>query len=289
MWNYTKKVMDHFFHPKNMGVLEHPTAVGQVGSIACGDALKLYLVIENDKIVDAHFQTFGCGSAIASSSVLTEMIKGRTVEEALTITNEEIAAELGGLPPEKMHCSVMGREALEAAIANYRGETVQHDDEDEGRLVCRCFAIHENRLRRHIIENKLRTVSDVTNYTKAGGGCTSCHADIQDIIDDVWNNELASLKEKEANEPKVPEKKASLLTNIQKIAKIQQVLEDEIKPGLIVDGGSIELIDVENNVVKVKLHGACSTCPSGQQTLKGFVERILRERVLKDLIVVEVR
>ena len=183
----------------------------------------------------------------------------------------------------------MGREALEAAIANYRGETVQHDEEDEGRLVCRCFAIHENRLRRHIIENKLETVSDVTNYTKAGGGCTSCHADIQDIIDDVWDNELASLKQKKANEPKAPEKKATLLTNIQKIAKIQQVLEDEIKPGLIVDGGSIELIDVENNVVKVKLHGACSTCPSGQQTLKGFVERVLRERVLKELIVVEVR
>lgn len=294
MWNYSEKVMDHFFNPKNMGALEDANAVGQVGSIVCGDALKLSLkVVENDKILDARFQTFGCGSAIASSSILTEMIKGKTLDEALAITNEDIAKELGGLPPEKMHCSVMGREALEAAIHNYRGETATDKDEDESRLVCRCFGISEKKIRRHVIENKLQSVQDVINYTKAGGGCTSCHADIQDIIDDVWKNELAGISapSQPATE-KQEEKKpvaAPTLNNFQKITKIQQLLEEEIKPALLMDGGSIELIDVEGDLVKVKLHGACSGCSSGMFTIKGFVERTLREKVLATLTVVEVR
>ena len=121
MWNYSEAVHDHFLHPHNAGPLADANAVGEVGSLACGDALKLYLKInDQDVIEDAGFETFGCASAIASSSVLTDMIKGMKVDDALKLTNKDIANALGGLPKQKMHCSVMGQEALEAPSASGR-------------------------------------------------------------------------------------------------------------------------------------------------------------------------
>ena len=144
MWDYTEKTLDHFRNPRNVGKIETPDGTATVGSLAGGDALPFQFKLgEDGKIVDAKFRTFGCASAIASSSALTEMVIGKTLEEAKQITNQQIADYLGGLPPQKMHCSVMGREALEAAIKNYEtGANTDRNLEDE--KLCMCFDVSEN-------------------------------------------------------------------------------------------------------------------------------------------------
>jgi NifU-like protein len=275
MWEYTKTVKDHFLNPRNVGVIEDADGVGEVGSLACGDALTLYFKLdENKKIKDAKFQTFGCASAIASSSALTEMIKGLTLEEAQNITNDNIAEFLGGLPKQKMHCSVLGRDALEKAIANYRGEA---EKKVEGNIVCECFGVTDLEIERAVRENSLNSIEDVTNYVKAGGGCESCHDKIQEIIDATLGHDIKT------------KKKVVHLTNIQKIRLIEETLEREIKPALKKDGGNIELVDVDGNNVFVKLQGTCATCAASQITLKHYVESKLRELVTPELLVEEVQ
>lgn len=116
---YSEKVMDHFLHPRNIGVIENADGVGEVGNAKCGDIMKIYLKIKDDVIEDVKFETFGCGSAIASSSMATEMIKGKKVSEALGLTNRAVAEALDGLPPHKMHCSVLAEEAIKKAIEDY--------------------------------------------------------------------------------------------------------------------------------------------------------------------------
>lgn len=273
MWEYTDKVRELFLTPKNIGEIENPDATGDVGSIVCGDALKLTLKIdkETNRITDAKFQTFGCASAIASSSALTELIKGKTLDEAMQISNQDIADFLGGLPQEKMHCSVMGREALEAAVADYKG--LPKPVEEEGKVVCKCFNITEEKIRKVAVENHLTTVDEITDYTKAGGGCGECREDIEAILRDIW-----SLK--------VPEKAAQpkKLTNLQKIALIQEIIEREIRPGLQADGGDIELIDIDGHRVIIALRGMCTGCAMAGVTINGVQDK-LRELVSEDIVV----
>lgn len=119
---YSQKVMDHFMNPRNVGEIPDADGVGMEGNPTCGDAMQLFIKIENDVIVDAKFRTFGCGAAIAVSSMITEMIKGKTLDEALSISKETVAQELGGLPPQKMHCSNLGADALRKAIEDYRSK-----------------------------------------------------------------------------------------------------------------------------------------------------------------------
>jgi nitrogen fixation NifU-like protein len=116
---YSEKVMDHFANPRNVGELENANAVGQVGNARCGDIMKIYMDIQDDTIKDVKFKTFGCGAAIATSSMATEMVKGKSVDEALALTNKAVMEALDGLPPEKIHCSVLAEEAIKAAIDNY--------------------------------------------------------------------------------------------------------------------------------------------------------------------------
>ncbi len=276
MWEYTEKTKDHFLNPRNVGVINEPDGIGEVGSLACGDALKLTFKLDKtQRIADAKFQTFGCASAIASSSALTEMIKGLTLEEAGKITNEDIADYLGGLPKEKMHCSVMGRDALDKAITYYRGESQK---KIEGEIICECFGVTDLEIKRAVAKNGLATIDDVTNYIKAGGGCGKCHEKIQDIIN---QQSIGTIQIQ-------PKMKKKALTNIQKIKLIEETLAREIQPALAKDGGDIELIDVDGDKVTVKLRGTCATCSKSQITLKNYVETKLRELVSDSLEVQEV-
>lgn len=273
MWEYSEKVKEHFLAPRNVGEVVEPDGVAMVGSVACGDALKLtFKLDENKRIEEAKFQTFGCASAIATASALTEMIKGMTLEEAEKVTNQDIATFLGGLPQEKMHCSVLGRQALEKAIAYYNGT-----DEKvvEGQIICECFGVTDREIERAIKENNLTTVEEVTNYTKAGGGCGGCHEAIQEIIDRLGAEATHTTRPK--------------LSNIQKIKMIDETIEREIRPSLKHDGGDIELIDVIGNRVLVATRGTCASCQASEQTLKSFVESKLRELVWPQLVVEEVQ
>ncbi len=283
MWDYSEKVREHFFNPRNAGPLAGANGVGDVGSIRCGDALRLMLRVdpETEIIEAAHFQTFGCGSAIASSSALTEIIKRKTLDEALKVSNQDIADYLDGLPPEKMHCSVMGREALQAAVANYRGE-VWRDEHEEGDLVCKCFAIDAAMIERTIRDNRLQTMSDVTNYTKAGGGCSACHEKIEDILIAV-NGRLppAEPQRQIAKTAPAAAPVKPRLSNYQRIRKIEETLE-ALRPALQRDHGDVTLVEVDGKRIFVALSGACQGCQMEAATIGGIQQKLVE--VLGELV-----
>lgn len=297
MWNYTEKVMDHFLHPRNVGEIANPDAVGEVGNIVCGDALKIFLRLDpaKERILDVRFQTFGCASAIASSSALTELVKGKTLAAAAKVTNQDIAAYLGELPEEKMHCSVMGMEALQAALASLRGEGDGHatvgehghepayDPHGLDRTVCYCFGVTERRIREVVKANDLQEVDQVTHYCKAGGGCGGCRKEIAKILADVRGERPAAAPAGSAPEPVA----AKPLTNLQKMLLIQKTVDEEVRPALRDDGGDLELVDIAGDKVLVKLRGSCAACPSAHITLKRWVEARLRERVSPAITVEE--
>ncbi|WP_058555337.1 Fe-S cluster assembly protein NifU [Thiohalocapsa sp. ML1] len=274
MWDYSDTVKEHFFSPRNAGAVADANAVGDVGSLSCGDALRLTLKVDpaTETILEAGFQTFGCGSAIASSSALTEIIKGMTLDDALKVTNQDIADYLDGLPPEKMHCSVMGREALQAAIANYRGE-VWKDDHEEGALICKCFAVDTVLIEDTIRANALSTVEEVTNYTKAGGGCSACHEGIEEILTRVLAEQGKTFDPTAAPPPPAGQPKLGTLARIRRI----ETAIEAIRPNLQRDHGDVELVDVDGKNVYVNMTGACAGCQMASTTLEGIQQRIVED------------
>jgi NifU-like protein len=278
-WDYSEKLKDHFFNPRNVGAMEDADGKGEVGSIACGDALTFFIKVDKKTKVITHatFKTFGCGSAIASASALTELVIGKTIDEAMKITNQDIAQFLGGIPQEKMHCSVMGREALEAAVANMRGEKRADDVHDEGAIICHCFGVTDAKIERAIRENDLRTAEQVTNYTKAGGGCGSCIPEIEAI--------LARVRDEEAKKPAPKPKAPGKMTQLKKIALIQETIEHEIRPALQKDGGDIELVDIDGDDIHVALVGHCTGCRSAGFTA-AWIQDKMREMVAESVNIV---
>jgi NifU-like protein len=279
MWDYTKTVKDHFLNPRHAGEIAEPDLDATVGNITCGDALRLMVRLDDDgRIADAKFQTFGCASAIASSDALIELILGKTIDQAAKVTNQDIADYLGGLPQEKMHCSVMGMEALQKAIAAHRGRPFEL--EEQGEVVCHCFGVTDKLIEKVVRQHGLKTVEEVTHYTKAGGGCGACHRRIEEVIDRVGGAAPVGAPQGRPARPR--------LTNLQRIRRIEQVIEDEIRPMLQHDGGDIELVDVVGTKVQVAFRGHCAWCRAKDFTLDGTVGAKLRELVEPDIEVEDV-
>jgi len=286
MLTYSNKVKEHFINPRNVGAMPDATVVGEVGSMSAGQALKLYLKLDATEVVrDARFQVFGSPGAIAASSALTEMLKGKHIDDAARITADDIGNFLGGLPPEKMHTCVMSMEALEAAYARYRGIESSVAAEDDAELnVCRCFCVPESKIERAIRDHNLGSIREITHFTQAGGGCSSCHVDLQQILDRV-RAELPANQPKQAPTPVA--RAGAGLGNLEKMKAIQEVLDREVRPGLAMDGGDMELVDVQGNKVYVQLHGHCNSCSSSTTTMKFFVEDRLREMVDPEIVVID--
>ncbi len=334
-WEYSEKVKQLFLdavHGKpgtHLGEIENPDGVGEHGSIACGDALKFsFRVKKNDSdplkdmITEARYLTFGCTSAIAASEALCCLLEDRMVTpiEALKITNADIVEFLQGLPEQKIHCSVMGAEALEAAVfdwAKKRGVDLTQlgieshtEEEEEGRMVCKCFGMTDLYIKRKIKELNLHTIPEITGAIKAGGGCMNCHhapGGLQDLLDEVWGKEKTNSRAKpeygnfvplstlgSIDAPPAPHKveatvsKEVVLSPYQLAKKIEHVVESYIRPMLRKDGGDIEIFDIKDKMVYVELSGACAHCVGAEQTLKLLVENTLKSQVDEGIKIVQV-
>lgn len=318
----------------HLGEIEDPDGLGEHGSISCGDALRFTFKVDRDPvdplkdiITEAKYLTFGCTSAIAASEALCCIIEDKklTPIEALKITNQDIVDFLDGLPEQKIHCSVMGAEALEAAVYNWAqkrgvdldklGIEMHTEDQEEGRIVCKCFTLSEPYIRRKVQELNLHTIEEITGAIKAGGACTSCHhqpGGLQDILDSVWGNksektsapahgalknpinELAVLNVDTAGlhgpDPVVAKKtkETEKLSPFQFAKKIEKTIDELIRPVIQRDGGDVEIIDIKDTTVYLELRGACADCAGAAQTLKYLVEKSLKDKVDERIRVVQV-
>jgi NifU-like protein len=316
-WEYSEKTKQLFMdavHGKpgtHLGEIENPDGIGEHGSIACGDSMRFTFRVKRhptdakqDIITEAKYLTFGCTSAIASSEALCAIIEQGeyTPLSALKIQNSDIVDYLQGLPDQKIHCSVMGAEALEAAVFNWaqrRGVDLKslgidlHDQEtEEGRIVCKCFSITEPYLKRKIRELNLHSIPQITNAIKAGGGCTSCHhvpGGLQDILDQVWAGETAAARNPDLVQISPLEAKEDPdFSPYQFAKKVEKVIDEYVRPSLRADGGDLELVDIKGTVIYCQLRGACSNCLGASQTLKMMVERVLKDQVDERIRVIEV-
>jgi NifU-like protein len=314
-WEYSEKTKQLFMdavHGKpgtHLGEIENPDGMGEHGSIACGDSMRFTFRVKRhpsdptqDIITEAKYLTFGCTSAIASSEALCDIIeKGNyTPLAALKIQNSDIVDYLHGLPEQKIHCSVMGAEALEAAVFNWaqrRGVDLKklgidmHDQEtEEGRIVCKCFSLTEPYIKRKIRELNLRTIPQITNAIKAGGGCSSCHhvpGGLQDLLDQVWGGQAAASSGL-VQLPVLPAEPAPAdFSPYQFAKKIEKVVDEYIRPALRADGGDVEIMDIKGTIVYCSLRGACANCMGASQTLKMMVERSLKDQVDERIRVIE--
>lgn len=310
-WDYSEKTRQLFLDAvsgkpgTHLGESPSPDGLGRHGSIACGDAMEFTFEVDaapddprKDRIIRARYMTFGCTSAIASSEALCRLLeeKGLTPIEALAIKNADIVEYLDGLPPQKLHCSVMGAEALQAAVVDWArrrgvplvelGLELEQLAEDEGRVACRCFNLTEPYIRRKVSEMQLKTIPEVTAAIKAGGACTACHHEpggLQDILNEVWGKDAVP-----AAAPEPESWKPAARTPYQLAKEIERVIETHVRPRLQADGGDIEIVDIRDKKVYTKLLGVCASCVGSRATLRLVVEDALQREVDAEVRVIEI-
>ncbi len=318
-WEYSEKTKQLFMDAvqgkpgTHLGEIENADGTGEHGSIACGDAMRFTFRVKRhptdaaqDVITEAKYLTFGCTSAIAASEALCSLIeRGHyTPIGALQIQNSDIVEFLEGLPDQKIHCSVMGAEALQAAVFNWAqhrgvnlrelGVDIQPAEQEEGRLVCNCFSLSEPYIRRKIKELNLRSIPDITNAIKAGGGCMSCHqvpGGLQDLLNETWGGDGGG-----TTKTMTPSGEAAASTGTERptlspyqfAKRIEKTVEEKIRPMLQKDGGDVEIIDIKGTKVYCSLGGACANCAGAGKTLKMMVEKTLQTTIDESITVIQI-
>ena len=274
---YSQKVQDLMNNPKNMGEITEERAkelggkliVADFGAESCGDAVRLYWVVDEatDVILESKFKSFGCGTAIASSDTMAELCKGKTVDEAVKITNIDVekamrdTPDVPAVPPQKMHCSVMAYDVIKAAAASYKG--VNPEDFEDEIIVCECARVSLGTIKDVIKINDLKTVEEITNYTKAGAFCKSCikpggHEKKEYYLVDILRDTRAEMEQerlKAQADAKVAGSVSDIpfveLTVVGQLKEIERVLDADIRPMLVADGGNMEVIDIQNDGVNL--------------------------------------
>jgi NifU-like protein len=310
---YSQKVQDLMNNPKNMGEITEEEAmkmggeliVADFGAESCGDAVRLYWVVDpkTDRIIDAKFKSFGCGTAIASSDTMVELCKGKTVDEAVKITNIDVEKAMRdnpdtpAVPPQKMHCSVMAYDVIKRAAAQYKG--VDESSFEDEIIVCECARVSLGTIKEVIKLNDLKTVEEITDYTKAGAFCKSCirpggHEEREYYLVDILAETRKEMEEKKLKTLVTADKGVSFadLTLVQKLKEVEKAIDENIRPMLVMDGGNLEILDIKENQPYIDIYirylGACSGCASSSTGTLYAIEAVLREKLDQNIRVLPI-
>ena len=316
IWDeYSNQVVNRMNNPKHQGEITEERAaelgakliVADFGAESCGDAVRLYWAVDeaSDKILESKFKSFGCGTAIASSDVMAELCIGKTVDEAVKITNIDVefalrdTPDVPAVPPQKMHCSVMAYDVIKKAAADYKGVDMESFEQEQ--IICECARVSLATLKDVIRINKLTTVEQITDYTKAGAFCKSCikpggHEAKDIYLVDVLADMLAEREQEKLKTAADASATGTLtfdkMTLVQRIKAIDSVLDSDIRPMLVMDGGNMEIIDIKENLPHYDLYirylGSCSGCSSGSTGTLFAIESVLQQKIDENIRVLPI-
>lgn len=316
IWDeYSNQVVNRMNNPKHQGEITEERAaalgakliVADFGAESCGDAVRLYWAVDekDDRILESKFKSFGCGTAIASSDVMAELCIGKTVDQAVKITNIDVefalrdSADTPAVPPQKMHCSVMAYDVIKKAAAEYKGVDMESFETEI--IVCECARVSLGTIREVIRINDLKTVEQITDYTKAGAFCKSCikpggHEEKEYYLVDILKDVRAEMDEEKMKSAADASASGTLsfdkMTLVQRIKAIDALLDSDIRPMLVMDGGNMEIIDIKDNLPHYDLYirylGSCSGCSSGSTGTLYAIESVLQQKIDENIRVLPI-